>query len=66
MAREANVPLLLAFIDASRREGGLGELVELSGDVERDMARLREFYADKRGIAPERASDIRLLAEVEE
>jgi 1-acyl-sn-glycerol-3-phosphate acyltransferase len=66
VAREAKVPVLLAFIDASRRECGLGELVELSGDPEHDMARVRAFYADKRGIVPERASDIRLRAELEE
>jgi 1-acyl-sn-glycerol-3-phosphate acyltransferase len=60
VAREAGVPLLLAFIDSARRECGLGGLVSLSGDVEADMARLRAFYADKRGIVPERASDIRL------
>jgi 1-acyl-sn-glycerol-3-phosphate acyltransferase len=60
VAREANVPLLLAFIDASRRECGLGELIELSGDVERDMDRLRAAYADKRGIVAQNASDIRL------
>ena len=60
VAREAGVPLLLAFIDASRHECGLGELVRLTGDVERDMARLRAFYADKRGIVPERAGEVRL------
>ena len=60
IAREARVPLLLAFIDARARECGLGELLELSGDVERDMDRLRAFYSAKRGIVPERASDIRL------
>jgi 1-acyl-sn-glycerol-3-phosphate acyltransferase len=65
VARGANVPVLLAFIDASKRECGLGELIELSGDPEGDMARVRAFYADKRGINPERASDIRLRAESE-
>jgi 1-acyl-sn-glycerol-3-phosphate acyltransferase len=61
IARAARVPLLLAFIDAERRECGLGELIELSGDVERDLARLRAFYSAKRGIHPERASQIRFL-----
>jgi hypothetical protein len=54
------VPLLLAFIDARRRECGLGGLVSLTGDVDADMARLRAFFVDKQGIVPERASDIRL------
>lgn len=60
VAMEAGVPLLLAFIDARRRECGLGGLVSLTGDVEADMARLRAFYADKQGIAPERTSEVRL------
>jgi 1-acyl-sn-glycerol-3-phosphate acyltransferase len=59
VARSANVPVLLAFIDAGRRECGLGPLVALSGDAEADMARLRAFYADKRGIHPERTSLVR-------
>jgi len=65
VAREAGVPLLLAFIDASRRECGLGGLLSLTGDVEADMARLREFYASKRGIVPSRESEIRLRDESE-
>ena len=60
VAREAGVPVLFAFIDASRRECGLGELVHMTGDVDADMARLRAFYADKRGIVPERTGDVRL------
>lgn len=60
VAREAGVPVLLAFIDAGRRECGLGALVDMTGDVDADMARLRAFYSDKRGIVPERAGDVRL------
>lgn len=59
IALEAKVPVLLAFIDARRRECGLGPLIELSGDAERDLERLRAFYADKAGIHPELASDVR-------
>jgi 1-acyl-sn-glycerol-3-phosphate acyltransferase len=59
VAREAGVPLLLAFIDARRRECGLGGLVSLTGDADADLARLRAFFSDKQGIVPERASDIR-------
>lgn len=66
IAREARVPLLLAFIDARARECGLGELLELSGDVERDMELLRAFYSGKQGIVPERAGDIRLRPAAED
>jgi 1-acyl-sn-glycerol-3-phosphate acyltransferase len=59
IALEAQVPVLLAFIDARRRECGLGELIELTGDVTRDLDRIAAFYRDKQGIVPERASEIR-------
>jgi 1-acyl-sn-glycerol-3-phosphate acyltransferase len=59
VAREAGVPLLLAFIDAKKRECGLGELIELSGDIDADLAQLRAFYSNKPGIRPERASEVR-------
>jgi 1-acyl-sn-glycerol-3-phosphate acyltransferase len=61
IALEARVPVLLAFIDARRRECGLGALIELTGDVTHDLARIAAFYADKQGIVPERASEIRFL-----
>lgn len=59
IARAAKVPVLLAFIDARKKECGLGELVEITGDVERDLERLRAFYATKRGLHPELESTIR-------
>jgi 1-acyl-sn-glycerol-3-phosphate acyltransferase len=58
LALAAGVPVLLAFVDASRRQCGVGPLLELSGDPELDLARIRAFYADKRGIVPENASEI--------
>ena len=58
-ALAARVPVLLSFIDASRKECGLGPLVHLTGDVERDLDTIRAFYADKRGIYPELAGEIR-------
>lgn len=59
IALEAHVPVLLVFVDAARRECGVGPLLELSGDPERDLEPIRAFYADKRGIVPENESDIR-------
>jgi 1-acyl-sn-glycerol-3-phosphate acyltransferase len=59
IALEAQVPVLLAFIDARRRECGLGALIELTGDVTHDLGRIAAFYRDKQGIVPERASEIR-------
>ena len=63
IALAAGVPVVLAYIDASQKECGLGVPFELSGDVDRDLDRIREFYAGKRGTYPELAGDIRLKGE---
>ena len=53
LARAAGVPLALAYADYPRREIGIGGYLDLTGDVAADMARIRAFYADKRGRRPE-------------
>ena len=59
LARTANVPVALAFIDYGRREVGVGASFQLSGDAVADLARIAAFYADKVGRHPERAGLIR-------
>jgi hypothetical protein len=44
---------------------GTGPLINLSGDIKKDMDMLREFYADIRGDHPELESDIILREEQE-
>jgi 1-acyl-sn-glycerol-3-phosphate acyltransferase len=66
VARGARVPVVPAFIDARRKECGLGEPIELTGDVEADLDRLRAFYANKHGIRPHQAGQIRFLGEPEQ
>lgn len=60
VALKAEVPVLCTFLDAHSRECGILGLVELSGDVEHDMEKIRTLYAGKRGIHPELESSIRL------
>lgn len=60
LARAANVPLALSFIDYRRRETGVGGYIELTGDVAADMARIAAFYADKTARWPENAGPVRL------
>lgn len=62
IAREANVPVVLGFLDYGRRRLGTGPLIELSGDVEADMARIRAYYADIEGRHPENASPVVLAS----
>jgi 1-acyl-sn-glycerol-3-phosphate acyltransferase len=61
IARGANVPLVLGYLDYSTKTAGIGPTINLTGDVEADMARIRAFYADKRGRFPEQESKVTLL-----
>jgi 1-acyl-sn-glycerol-3-phosphate acyltransferase len=63
IARAANVPIALGFLDYGRREGGFGGLLWPSDDLSHDMDIIRAFYADKSGDHPERAGPIRLRRE---
>ncbi|QTQ38398.1 Acetyltransferase family protein [Aromatoleum petrolei] len=59
LAVQAGVPLGLAYIDYGRREVGIGAWVTLSGDAERDLANIRDFYAGRRGRRPDKAGEIK-------
>lgn len=63
LAQRAQVPVGLAFFDFARREVGISGFVELSGEVEADMARIAMAYEGRRGRFPERESPVRLDAE---
>jgi D-tyrosyl-tRNA(Tyr) deacylase len=65
LARAAQVPLGLAFIDYGRREVGVGAWLDLTGDQETDLDRIRAFYAGKRGRRNELAGPIRFPAREE-
>jgi len=49
IARAADVPVVLGFLDYGRKLGGFGPAVRLTGDVRRDMDVMRAFYAPMRG-----------------
>jgi 1-acyl-sn-glycerol-3-phosphate acyltransferase len=55
IANNAQVPILMGYIDASRKEAGLADFFHPSGDLEQDMRDIRAFYADKKGINPQNA-----------
>jgi 1-acyl-sn-glycerol-3-phosphate acyltransferase len=60
IARAADVPVALAYIDFPRREIGVGAYLQLTGDVAADMARIRMFYDGKRGRHPKNQGPVRL------
>jgi 1-acyl-sn-glycerol-3-phosphate acyltransferase len=63
IARAANVPLVLGFLDFDRKVGGLGPVVHLTGDVHADMDRIRAYYQGIRGKHPALESTPRLREE---
>jgi 1-acyl-sn-glycerol-3-phosphate acyltransferase len=63
ISRKTGIPVTLAFVDTTTRTVGWGPTFELSGDVSADMDRIREFFADKRGIRPEQTTVPRLREE---
>ncbi len=63
IARAANLPISLAFVDGPSRTAGFGPTIVASKDVVEVMDQVREFYRDKRGIHPERRTEPRLREE---
>lgn len=63
IARLAEVPIVLGYLDYARRRGGLGPELRPSGDVRADMDRIRAFYADKVGRHPSKFTEPRLAEE---
>lgn len=59
LARAVDAPVGLAFIDWGAKVVGLDTWLALEGDAARDLARIREAYAGKRGHHPEQAGEIR-------
>ena len=62
IAKGANVPIALAYFDFEKKQGGIGKLLEVSGDLDKDMAIIEQFYRDINGKNPENFNpDIRGL-----
>ena len=59
LARAADVPVGLAYLDWRRREIGLTRYVRMTGDEAADLELLRKAYADRKGRFPQDASAIR-------
>ncbi len=63
IARGADVPVCLSYLDFSKKVGGIGPMIRLTGDVRADMDEIRAFYAGKQGFCPENVGEIRLREE---
>lgn len=63
ISQQTGLPITLGFIDGATRTVGVGPTFQPTGDVTADMDRIREFYADKFGIHPEKRTEPRLREE---
>ena len=49
IALQAQVPIVLGYMDYQRKVSGLGPAITPSGDIERDMLTIKAFYAGIKG-----------------
>lgn len=62
IAKGANVPIALAYFDFAKKQGGIGKLMQVSGNLDEDMEIIEQFYRDINGKNPENFNqDIRGL-----
>jgi 1-acyl-sn-glycerol-3-phosphate acyltransferase len=63
IAEQAGAPLQLGYVDYDRKVVGFGPLVWPTGDLERDFAEMRAYYASVgcRGRFPQQASPVQPL-----
>lgn len=53
IANNAEVPILLGYVDASKKEAGFADFFTPTGDLEKDMVEIQAFYANKQGLRAE-------------
>ena len=53
IAETAGVPIILGFLDYSKKVAGLGPVLFPSGDYEEDLRKIEQFYGDKVARYPE-------------
>ena len=49
IALQANVPIVMAYMDYAQKKSGLGPLFYPSGDIDKDMIAIKAFYAPIKG-----------------
>lgn len=63
IAYTAQVPILCGYLDYARKEACLGLSFVPTGDIKKDMDRIREFFKGVQGKNPELTTTIRLMDE---
>jgi 1-acyl-sn-glycerol-3-phosphate acyltransferase len=64
VAKKANVPICLGYLDYEHKVAGVGGPIFISGDIDADLRKVMAFYQPIRGKYPEKFSiDERYLPE---
>lgn len=58
IAIEAKVPVYIGVLDYSKKQVGVIERVELTGDIEQDLSKIATYYEDVVGRWPQKATPI--------
>ena len=61
IARAANVPIVMAYLDYGKKQVGIGGAFYPGDDIDEVFVRIRQFYQDRRGKHPDKESRIRAL-----
>ncbi|WP_335950970.1 1-acyl-sn-glycerol-3-phosphate acyltransferase [Acinetobacter beijerinckii] len=56
VATTAGVPIALAYMDYAKKKTGVGKIIYPTGDYEKDMAEIMDFYAQIHAKFPEKFS----------
>ena len=58
IAHQAAVPIAFAYLDYDRKVGGLGPMMETTGDIEKDFKEIRGFYKGVSAKYPECVGEV--------
>lgn len=64
IALKAGVPLTFGYLDYNRRKAGFNRGIELSGDVEKDLALIRNFFEKVHAKYPENVGKVAFRPQV--
>jgi 1-acyl-sn-glycerol-3-phosphate acyltransferase len=54
IAQKAEVPIIFSFLDYGKKEVGIGPMLDVTGDFEKDFKKIEDFYRGMKGKFPEK------------
>ncbi|MFT5453251.1 MAG: 1-acyl-sn-glycerol-3-phosphate acyltransferase [Enterobacterales bacterium] len=58
IAERSNLPILMFYLDVKSKTIGFSDLFHVTGNIEDDMLKIRDYYSDKEGYKPHQTSTI--------